>query len=168
MHENSVDTNRLKIVIGAVTFEIEGAEDLIREGLTYAKENILSQSAVARAIEAPPAERIGEGPPPTEVPSVRDFYAEKNPRNDMEAAAVLAFYAREYRNLPEISAKELQPLFNEAGAKLPKDTVQAIRNAARKSYGYLEYADRTGCYRITNAGVNLVNIELPRKGKRSA
>lgn len=168
MSNNSSGTNRLKIVVGGVTFEIEGAEELIREGLSYAKENILSQSTLADAMKAPPAGRIEERlapPSPTEAPDVRDFYEEKSPRNNLEAVVALAFYAREYRNLLEISEKELQPLFNEAGAKLPKDTAQATRNAARKDYGYLEYAGRTGYYKITNAGINLVKIELPRRGK---
>lgn len=171
MTQNSISTNRLKIVIGGVTFEIEGSQDLIREGLSYAKENILSESALAEAMKILPAEGIKErlAPPPVdEGPNVRDFYANMNPRNNTEAVVVLAFYARQYRNLAEVSETELQPLFNEAGAKLPKDTAQAIRNAARKDCGYLDYTGRTGYYRITNAGVNLVNIELPKRGKRGA
>ena len=65
----------------------------------------------------------------------------------------------------EISEVELGPLFNETGAKLPKNVDQAIRNAARKQYGYLESTGKRGYYRITNAGINLVKHQLPRVKK---
>jgi hypothetical protein len=83
----------------------------------------------------------------------------------MERVTVLTYYAKEYRNILEISEKELGPLFNETGARLPRDVGQAIRNAARKQYGYIESTGKVGYYRITNAGVNLVKYQLPRTQK---
>lgn len=169
MNSNNANTSRLKIAAGTITFEIEGTEALIREALNYAKENILSQNIQEAVKQAIPSvrEEVPTKPLPAEIPSVRDFYAEKNPGNNMEAVVILAFYAREYRDTPEVSEREIQPLFNEVEAKLPKDTAQAIRNAARKVVGYLEFTGKTGYYRITNAGVNLVN-KLPRKGRKVA
>lgn len=165
---NNASTNRLKIVVGAITFEIEGAEDLVRDGMTYAKENILTESIRGETKRLfteqgkPKEEAVSEAIP------IRDYYNQKDPRNDMERVAVLANYAREYRNISEVSDSELRPLFNEVGARLPKDLAQAIRNAARKQTGYLEYTGEKGYYRITNAGSNLVNFELPKSKVRSA
>lgn len=162
---NNVSTNRLKIVVGAITFEIEGGESLVREGMSYAKENILTEEIRKIAKQAPTVEEKVAEKPEHEAVSVRDYYRQKDPRSDIERVTVLANYGREYRNMAEVSEAELSPLFNEAGARLPKNVTQAIRNAGRKDYGYLEFAGRTGYYRITNAGINLVNIELPRSKK---
>ncbi|MBA7690045.1 hypothetical protein ES703_98568 [subsurface metagenome] len=168
MESNNASTSRMKIIVGAITFEIEGAETLVKEGMNYAKENILTETVreIAKQLpiqgEKPPGEAIPE------VPHIRDFYKQKDARNDMERVTVLVNYAREYRNMSEISDLELRPLFNQVGARLPKDLAQAIRNAARKQAGYLEYTGRKGYYRITDAGTNLVKYELPRvKGPRA-
>jgi len=168
MDVNSTSTNRLKIVIGAITFEIEGTEDLVRDGMTYAKENILTES-IREAVKQLPAEerKLTEKAAPEAI-SIRDYYDQKNPRNIMEQVVVLTNYAHQYRDMPEISESELRPLFNEVGARLPKDLAQAIRNAAKKETGYLEHTGIKGCYRITNAGNNLVNFELPRSKSQSA
>ena len=165
MSNNNASTSRMKIAVGAITFEIEGTETLVREGMNYAKENILTEAAREMAKQHPivgekPSERVVP-----ETPQIGSFYREKDPRNDMERVTVLTYYAREYRDIPEISEAELIPLFNEVGGRLPKNVMQAIRNAARKGYGYLESAGKGGYYRITNAGVNLVKITLPRSKK---
>lgn len=162
MNANNASTNRLKIVVGAITFEVEGAEDLVREGMTYAKENILTESTRE---ETKRLSTEGGKPKEEAVPEaipIRDYHKQKDPRNDMEQVVVLTNYAKEHRGTAEVSELELRPLFNEVGAKLPKNLAQAIRNAARKGSGYLEHAGRRGYYRITNAGSNLVNFELPR------
>lgn len=162
MDITNASTSRMKITVGAITFEIEGTEVLVRDGMIYAKENILTESTREMAKQLPV---VGEKPPEKvmpETPEVGNFYKEKDPRNDMERVTVLTYYAKEYRDMPEVSETEITRLFNEVREKLPKYVMQAIRNAARKQYGYLESAGRTGYYRITNAGNNLVIHELPR------
>lgn len=166
--DTNASINRLKIAVGAITFEIEGGEDLVREGMTYAKENILTKDIHEIAERALTEERKVKEKPEHKVVSVRDYCNEKNPRTDMERVTVLADYARQYRDTLEVSESELVPLFNEVGVRLPKDVTQALRNAARKQTGYLEFAGRKGYYRITNAGINLVNYTLPRSKKQSA
>jgi len=165
MNNNNACTSRMKIVVGAITFEIEGTEALVKEGMNYAKDNILTESARELAKKLPIQ---GEKPPEERMPEalkIGSFYKEKNPRNDMERVTVLTYYAKEYRGISEVSEAELTPLFNEVGVKLPKNVMQAIRNAARKQYGYLESAGKPGYYRITNAGINLAKYQLPRSGK---
>ena len=159
MSSNDVSTSRMKIIVGAITFEIEGTETLVKEGMTYAKENILTESVREAAKRLPIEEK-----PVVEVMSVRDYHDQKNPSNDMERVVVFTNYAREYSNVTEVSEAELLPLFHELRTRIPKDLGQAIRNTARRGYGYLEYTGRKGYYRITNAGINLVN-ELPRVKK---
>lgn len=165
MNNNNASTSRMKIVVGAITFEIEGSEALVKEGMNYAKENILTESAREIAKQLPVAREKPSEKEIPEIPQIGSFYKEKDPRNDMERVTVLTYYAKEYRNIPEVSEAELTRLFNEVGGKLPKDVMQAIRNAARKQYGYLESTGRGGSYRITNAGANLVNLTLPRSKK---
>ena len=161
MSNNDASTSRMKIVVGAITFEIEGTEILVREGMNYAKENILTEGTREMARKLPIE---GEKPPEKvmpEAPEISSFYKEKDPRNDMERVTALTYYAKEYRDMPEVSEAEITRLFNETRGRLPKNVMQAIRNAARKQYGYLESTGRSGYYRITNAGINIVNY-LPR------
>ena len=168
MDTNSASTNRLKIVVGTITFEIEGTEALVREGMTYAKEDILTED-IREAVKQLPTEE--EKPTEKKTPetiSLREYYDQKNPSNEMGRVVVLTNYAEEYRNMAEVSQSELRPLFNEVGAKLPKNLAQAMRNAARKISAYLEHTGTKGHYRITNAGINLVNLELPKTKSRSA
>lgn len=165
MSNNDASTSRMKIMVGAITFEIEGSETLVKEGMNYAKENILTENVREIVAKMPALGKETLVEPAAEVPRIDNFYKEKDPRNDMERATVLAYYAKEYRNILEISEAELSPLFNEARVKLPKKVDQAIRNAARKQYGYLESTGKRGYYRITNAGINLVIHQLPRTKK---
>lgn len=165
MNNNNASTNRMKIAIGAITFEIEGTEALVREGMGYAKANILTEGALEMAKQIPiQKEKPSEKVIPESL-QIDSFYKEKDPRNDMERVTVLTYYAKEYRSTSEISEAELTPLFNEVEGRLPK-VLQAIRNAARKKYGYLESTGERGYYRITNAGINLVKIKLPRSKKK--
>ena len=162
MNNNYASTSRMKIIVGGITFEIEGTESLVREGMNYAKENILTESVreIAKKLPVQGKEALVEAE--AEVPRIDNFYKEKDPRNDMERITVLGYYAKEYRSIPEVSESELAPLFNEVGGQLPKDIMQTLRNAARKKYSYLESTGRKGYYRITNIGINLVKIRLPR------
>jgi hypothetical protein len=161
MDNNNASTSRMKIAVGAITFEIEGTEALVKEGMSYAKENLLTESVREIAKQLP----IQSAKPPEavtpEAPQIDSYYKEKNPHNDMERVTVLTRYAQIYRGISEVSDKELTPLFNEVRGKLPKNIMQAIRNAARKQYGFLEATGKSGYYRITNAGINLVN-SLPQ------
>lgn len=165
MSNNDASTSRMKIMVGAITFEIEGTEALVKEGMNYAKENILTESVREIAKQLPIQGKEALGEVTAEVPRIDSFYKEKDPRNDMERVAVLTYYAKEYRNIVEISEAELGPLFNETGARLPKNVGQAVRNAARRQYGYLESTGKKGYYRISNAGINLVRHQLPRTKK---
>ena len=162
MEKESLNANRLRIVVGTVTFEIEGSEELIRDGLSYAKENLLVDPIPESAPELIPPREIALQNPEAPLPSLRDFYGQRNPSSDMERVTVLAYYAREYRGMSEVSESNLRPLFNEVGTRLPKDLSQAMRNAARKDKGWIEYTGNKGYYRITNAGINLVNLGLSR------
>ena len=165
MANNDASISRMKIVVGAITFEIEGTEALVKEGMDYAKENVLTESAREIAKQLPIQEEKSLEKVIPDVPQISIFYGQKDPRNDMERVTVLAYYAKEYLGKPEVSEAELTPLFNEAGVKLPKKVLQAMRNAARKQYGLLEFAGKGGYYRITNAGINLVKLQLPRSKK---
>lgn len=164
MSNNNASTSRMKIVVGAITFEIEGTEALVKEGMNYAKENILTESVREMAKQLPIQEEKPLEKVMPESPQIGSFFEEKDPRNDMERVTVLTYYAKEYRGISEVSDAELTPLFNEVGGRLPK-VMQSIRNAARKQYGYLESTGKGGYYRITPAGVNLVNLKLPRSKK---
>ena len=66
---NDAAISRVKVGVGAVTFEIEGTEALVKEGMNYAKENILTESAGRAAEELPiqgeesPEKEMTEAPP---------------------------------------------------------------------------------------------------------
>ncbi len=160
---------RIKISVGAVTFEIEGPEAFVSKGLDFIKENIpltqLQEAAMRPSITVGAEEAVS--PVPTEMPSLTDFYNQKRPTTDIQRVTLFIYYLRESKGLPEASHVEVGPLFNEVMIKKPKDVIVAIRNAAKSQYGWLELGSKPRYYKVTNAGENLVRYILP-EGKKAS
>ena len=66
---------------------------------------------------------------------------------------VVATYAAElYMGAEGVSATELAGIFDATGWPQPTDFIQAIRNAAREKFGWLERVGNPGYYKVTATG----------------
>jgi hypothetical protein len=95
--------------------------------------------------------------------SIRDLKQEKQPGSINQMAALVAFYLSELspenERKSDIGAAELEKYFKQAGFKLPKDSRNALPNAANA--GYFDFLG-SGRYRLNPVGYNLVVHGLPR------
>lgn len=108
---------------------------------------------------------VGRHSPTQQAPrttDIKSFVAAKNPRSDMQFAALVAYYYR-FEAPPDESLESISPEVLQNAARLvnrhrlsrPRQT---LLNA--KAQGYLDLVER-GQYRINSVGENLVAMTLP-------
>ncbi len=95
--------------------------------------------------------------------SIKDFYQQKHPSSDIQAATLVAFFYSEMAEQQErsafIDADLLEKGFKACGHTIPENPSQTLRNA--KNYGYLDSAGEAGKFKLTPTGYNLVAHSLP-------
>jgi hypothetical protein len=85
------------------------------------------------------------------------FCANIGPVGDMRRTIVAAEGARRFLQIDKVSIKELQDLFKHAHWQYPANFAQTLRNASRKSFGWLERVPgREGYYTVSDKGRTLV------------
>ena len=75
-----------------------------------------------------------------------------NPLGDMRRVVVATYAAELHMAAEGVSATELANIFDATGWPQPTDFVQAIRNAAREKFGWLERVGNPGYYKVTATG----------------
>lgn len=75
-----------------------------------------------------------------------------NPLGDMRRVVVATYAAELYMGAEGVSATELAGIFDATGWPQPTDFIQAIRNAAREKFGWLERVGNPGYYKVTATG----------------
>jgi len=94
--------------------------------------------------------------------SITDFYEQKKPSSDIQAAALVAFFYSEMAEPGEqfsfIDASLLEKGFKACSHPMPENIPQTLRNA--KNYGYLDSAGEAGKFKLTPTGYNLVAHSL--------
>jgi hypothetical protein len=103
---------------------------------------------------------------PIPTPTNRDiksFVAEKNPANDMQFSATIAYFysfeAPEEQKKSEIGSGDLQEACRLTGRERLANPGQTLRNAAYN--GLLDKGSDKGNYKINTVGENLVALTLP-------
>ncbi|MEW5800277.1 MAG: hypothetical protein AB1728_14860 [Bacteroidota bacterium] len=95
--------------------------------------------------------------------SILDFYSQKKPTSDIQAAALVAFFYSEIAEQEErssfVDAEILKKGFKACNHPMPDKIDQTLRNA--KNYGYLDSAGEIGKFKLTPTGFNLVAHSLP-------
>lgn len=82
-----------------------------------------------------------------------DFCRAANPLGDMRRVVVAAEGASRYLAMEGVDAEALGQLFDKVGWPRAHNFVQALRNAARSKFGWLERVPgRAGHYTVTNLG----------------
>jgi hypothetical protein len=102
---------------------------------------------------------------------IKSFIAEKDPKNDRQLAAVVAYYhafeAPQTLRKTSIDQHDITEACRLAGRHRPK-AGQTLINAAQS--GFLDKAEESGKYKLNAVGENLVAMALPgnAEGRRSA
>jgi hypothetical protein len=96
-----------------------------------------------------------------DVPSLRDFYNEKAPANNQEKVTVFAYYIKKYLKISDVLPGHVISCYNEVNEKKPLQIVQLFRDT-KHSKGWLETGDTPNTAKISIAGENLVEHDLPR------
>lgn len=134
-------------------------------GLGSGPQALLSADRPAQVSPQMPAQSTGATPHSTDI---RTFTAEKVPKNDIQFAAVAAYYYRflapEQDRKEAINGKDLQDAARKADRRRPGNAPQTLRNA--KNAGYLDSAG-PGQFRINAVGENLVAVTLPGGGSEA-
>ena len=97
---------------------------------------------------------------------IKAFVEEKEPRSDMQFAAVVAYYHRfessEANRKEAITSRDLQDAARLAGRLRFRTPSATLNNAVRQ--GYFDRADR-GEFKLNAVGENLVAMALPASGE---
>ncbi|MGE0479680.1 MAG: hypothetical protein AB7Q17_04315 [Phycisphaerae bacterium] len=138
------------------------------QAIRYASDSLGLAAGWQPAVSPDPLREAGTknppqpGNPPVPAPDIRTFTAEKAPKNDIQFAAVAAYYYRflapEQDQKDAINGTDLQDAARKADRRRPGNAAQTLRNA--KNAGYLDSGGR-GQFRINAVGENLVAVTLP-------
>jgi hypothetical protein len=98
---------------------------------------------------------------PSGKPSLKEFFAEKNPNGQQEQVAVFVYYLEKILGLTSgIGVNHLYTCFKEVQKKVPPDILQAVRNTVNRK-AWVDATDPNSL-RITTKGENFVEQELPK------
>lgn len=142
-------------------------EDARRRVLEYATSHLginVSPQPPSRVDTYPPA----GGAPRPRILDIRTLRDQKNPRSDIQMAAIVAYYLTELAPVEdrktEIDKDDIVRYFKQAGYPLPTRASLTLNNA--KVAGYLDGMGQ-GKFRLNPVGYNLVAHNLPQGGGES-
>jgi hypothetical protein len=97
-------------------------------------------------------------------PQLRDFYQKKSPKTNQEKVTVFVYYINKHLGISEVLPGHVVSCYNEVNEKKPLNIVQLFRDI--KHYkGWLETGEGTNSAKISIAGENLVEHDLPSPKK---
>lgn len=145
-------------------FEVADRQRIIRYVLD--KLNLTVPASVSsRSTEQTDTDRTEtrQPPPQTGIKNLSTFVKEKEPKNDVQFAATVAYFHRfeapPDKRKTEINAEDLQDACRLAPRKRFKYPGQTLRNA--KNLGLLDNGSKEGFFAINSVGENLVAMTLP-------
>jgi hypothetical protein len=116
----------------------------------------------------PPAAPLAP-PPPAGTKDIKTFIAEKDPKKDVQVAAVVAYYHRFEAPPSErkdaINKEDLQEAMRLAGRPRFKNPLQTLANA--HILGLLDRGSEKATFTLNSVGENLVAMTLPGSGNSS-
>ena len=119
---------------------------LLQEHLPERSKNVSLASSPAQ--EAADTKGVG---------TFRDFCGKVDPVGDMRRVVVAVEGAKRFLDMEKVSPAELEQLFDYVGWPLPSNPVLTMRNAGRKSFGWMERVPgRLGYYTVTSKGLQAV------------
>jgi hypothetical protein len=160
----------------AVTLAAQGEEDATEPELSGSP---VEQESLPESDEAPaaPVRKRGVGPKvdrnagiklvpdidfvPDGKPSLKTFYAEKAPKNDMENMLVILYYMQHVLDLSPIGPGHILTGLKDVGESVPVDIRGTIRNMKNQKV-WVNYADLEAI-RMATQGDNYVEHKLGAK-----
>jgi hypothetical protein len=170
MSQQKDDLEAVRIVADALGgFDPKDQERIIR----WAREKLGLPAVPANQLAPtprPPASGVApssvSAPQASTSRDLKSFVAEKQPKNDVQFAATVAYYHRfeapENLRRTEISADDLQEACRLVGRERFKSPYQTLRNA--HTLGLLNQGDQRGAFAVNSVGENLVAVTLPGDG----
>lgn len=98
--------------------------------------------------------------------TLREFYAEKNPKDDQQKIVVFLYYLAKTLNLQNITPDHIYTCFKDLKEKIPSNLHQAIRNIKDRRR-WIDFSTINDI-QLTVQGENLVEQELGKKAKEEA
>lgn len=177
---------RIKITIGNATIEVEGSQDYIEKKLKEADSfsGLVKQVGEAVPAVSPEVKAKGQKVKPAKrkrvtkgieshnlvtdldlsgtetIPSLKDFYKEKNPTSYMEGNTVFVYYLKKIRNMESVGVDHIYTCYKHVGAKAPGRLYQSLADT-RNRKGWI-ITDNMDDLRIGTLGENFVEKELPK------
>jgi hypothetical protein len=149
-------------------FDSKDRERIIRWVREKLGMHVLVASAPISGETLPPGASpvpLSAGPQPTGPRDIKSLVAEKQPKSDLQFAAVVAYYhhfiAPEGEQRDSISAGDLLDACRKVDWPRPKNVSQTLRNAFHS--GLLDRAGERGRFRLNSVGENLVAMTLPQQ-----
>jgi hypothetical protein len=171
MAQDDTSESKIRMELLDGTVEATGTPEFVRKAQTlFAK---LAHGGEIEVAALEPDETPDSLPPnpldttmlATDIRSLRD---EKQPRNQIEMAALVAYYVSNVLPAAErrdtIAATDITKYFGQAGYQSTTPARMTLFNA--KTAGYLD-ASSTGKYKLNPVGYNLVTAGLPADGVAS-
>jgi hypothetical protein len=90
--------------------------------------------------------------------ALKKFFAEKEPRSDMEQVLVLVYYLQHTLAIPAIGPGHILTAFKHVGKPVPVDLRATVRNMKNQK-AWLNFTDMEAI-RVTTQGDNVVEHEL--------
>ncbi len=160
------DTDRVRIRIrrGDWEYEAEGPKDFVEASVAAAKEEFQGSLRIPppTTTEVTHQRETGQrsGTSGTRI-RLKEFIDEKSPKGHIEVITALAYWARENEGLQDLGKEELERLYKIAELRRPTDSRNAMAQV-KSQKGWLDSVGG-GRYKLTAAGEDFVNLDLPRK-----
>lgn len=175
---------KAKINIKEGIVELEGSENFVSKYLEYFKQEI--GKTPSPSLSVPENKKQDEekktdsgakksySPSQTFVPipldlskkdnkiSLRDFYKQKQTKNQGESLVIFAYYLKKFLNIPKIEAGHVLSCCKDVGIRVPKNIPQMFYDISHNQ-GWLNMGEGRKYVEINIAGENLVEFDLPRK-----
>lgn len=174
---------KAKITNSLGTFEFEGSEEFVVKQITRLIEReeaaprltppeTTSKSAGAKSSNPIRKRQAGEQPKilsdlidgKDKLDSLRQFYEEKMPTNQIENFAVLTYWLKSELQMVDVSVDEIWTLYKMLQVRPPKVLAQTFRDGKSKK-AYFDITTSTGRYFLTTFGETFVEHDLPKKNK---
>lgn len=97
--------------------------------------------------------------------SLRAFMASKNPADAGEINTVIVHYLKKTLNTEHVTLDHIYTCYKSTDKKVPTALLQSLKDAMRRK-GWVD-SSNIADIKLTTAGENLVEYELPRKEKSS-
>jgi len=95
---------------------------------------------------------------------LREFYAEKNPTNHYEKAAIFVYYLTKFNDQQQVKFGEILSCYEEVNEKKPS-IIDIIKNSIRYK-GWLEQGSEKYATHLTISGENFVKFDLPARREK--